>query len=55
MIATIRHEFTNYHEILKMIEGKVGKGDVYEQVRRDLDDEIPVRLIEAYPGQIPHE
>ena len=55
VIATVRHEYTNYNEILDMIEGKVGKGDASEQLRWEIDDRIRLRLIEKYPGQIPDE
>ena len=55
IVATVRHEFTNYHEVLAAFDGKVGAGRVfggspaYNALRRRLDDEVVRAIEEAYP------
>jgi hypothetical protein len=49
VVATVRHEFTNYDELLRLIHGKVGSSAAYESIRSRLDDEIEAKLAERYP------
>lgn len=39
-IAFIRHELTNYHDVLDKIARKVGAGDAYERIKAALNSKI---------------
>ncbi|GBG95831.1 hypothetical protein LFYK43_22900 [Ligilactobacillus salitolerans] len=45
IVNTIRHNYTNYEELLAMIEGQVGKRDAYRIVTNKVYPEI----LKAYP------
>lgn len=51
--ATVRHEFTNYDELLAVLEGKCGSGSAYESARCNLDFEIDMMLTLKYPEWTP--
>ena len=49
-VAYIRHQLTNYHDILDKISGKVGSKDAYEAIKKALTDKISAdyeRRVEA--------
>jgi hypothetical protein len=51
IFATVRHEYTNYEDLLQKIKGKIGVKEAYESIRFDLDREIKALLMEAYPEE----
>lgn len=53
--ATLRHEFTNYHQLLQMAFGRVGKQDAYDSIRNSLDKQIETLMKERYGVQRPLE
>jgi len=51
VISTVRHEFTNYEEILAEFKGKVGTNEAYDEIRERLDTEIAATLRKVYVEQ----
>ena len=48
--AYVRHQLTNYEQLLKTIEGKVGKVDAYFLIRDRVDSLINAALENQYGG-----
>jgi hypothetical protein len=57
VVATVRHEFTNYHAVLAAFEGRVGAGrelggsPAYNALRARLDEEVDRAIRDAYPSE----
>jgi len=49
IIATFRHEFTNYEDLLSIIRSKVGASDAYESMRDTLNELANDLLTQKYP------
>jgi len=51
IIACVRHEYTNYEDVLSIIKGRCGKESAYDDIRWELDNEIARWLEEKYPDE----
>lgn len=51
IFSTVRHDYTNYHDILATFHGRCGAEDAYQTLRNRLDDEIKRAMRLAYPAE----
>lgn len=49
--ATVRHEFTNYEELLATIKAKCGSSQAYEAIREELDEMVEALIGDKYPEE----
>jgi len=47
IIAFVRHNRTNYHDLLATLSGLIGCAEAYVIIKRRVNDEITKRLVEA--------
>lgn len=44
LLNMLRHEYTNYHDVLQELGGRVGCWDAYRVIKERVNGEVAVRL-----------